>query len=79
MVLGFEVFLELKWGVYLNLSVMSKICSGEQLTCSRGIAGRPMLADLVPGRILRVEPSFSPIAPPSRSASLPKDSPTDGD
>jgi hypothetical protein len=77
--LGFEVFLKLEWRIKLILSVTSKIASGEQLTCERGITGRPMLADLVPGRILRVEPSFSPIATPSKSASLPKDSPTDGD
>lgn len=79
--LGFEVFLELEWRIKLYLSVMSKIASGEQLTCERGTTGGPdaMLADLVPGRILRVEPSFCPIATPSRSVSLAKESPTDGD
>jgi hypothetical protein len=39
-----------------------------------------MSSALVPGRILRVEPSSSPDDEPSRlSASLPKESPTDGD
>lgn len=50
-------------------------------TCDNGINGGPnaMLAALLPGRILRVEPSSDAGTPRSCSASFPNDSPTEGD
>lgn len=82
MVKSFEVFLELEGGVKLHLSVISRhLMLGAQITCERGISGGPkaISAALVPGRILRVEPSSSPDPETNDSASVPKGSPIDGD
>lgn len=77
------MFLQLEWRVKLYPSVNEQQMQEKRLpTCDSGINGGPkaMSAALVPGRILRVEPS-SPPEDPIRilSPSGLIDSPADGD
>lgn len=77
---GLKVLLELEWGIELSIVSGVSLLPWTKLTCERGINGGPnaISAALVPGRILRSNPSSSnPVN--NCSASLPKDSPTDGD
>lgn len=81
---GLEVFLQLEWGVelvYIHVSAtleQPSLFTAER-TCESGIRGGPeaISAALVPGRILRVEPSS--VSCDSLSPARPYESPTVGD